>query len=120
MLRQYTWDKAKQKLQHYQRRQPEKSELYRIVSHSRERLPLVWEERFQETYGVLRDEVLDTFDAYLNCGLLCHACLAEVLTKAEGSSSVLRLVPALIPGGILMQEKRRLPFMRCKASCELC
>jgi hypothetical protein len=72
MLRQYTWDKVKEGLQHYQRRQPEKSELYRIVSHGRERLPLVWEDRFQKDYGVLRQEVLDTFDAYLNCGLLCH------------------------------------------------
>lgn len=40
--------------------------------HGCERLPLVWEERFQATYGVLRDEVLKAFDAYLNCGILAH------------------------------------------------
>jgi hypothetical protein len=32
----------------------------------------VWEERFQPEYGVLRQVVLDTLDAYLNCGLLEH------------------------------------------------
>ena len=72
MLRQYTWEKIKDALQHYRRRQPEKSELYRIVNHGRDHLPLVWEERFQHRYGALRKEVLESFDAYLNCGLLCH------------------------------------------------
>lgn len=44
----------------------------------------MWEERFQPTYGVLRDEVLKTFDEYLSCGLLQHGaavlecCLAPV------------------------------------------
>ncbi len=32
----------------------------------------MWEERFQGTYGVLRAEVLATFDEYLNCGIMCH------------------------------------------------
>lgn len=72
MYRCERWESAKEKLQHYRRRQPETTELYRCVYHGRERLPLVWEERFRSTYGVLRDEVLETFDAYLNCGLLAH------------------------------------------------
>ena len=72
MLRRYAWDKVRAELQCYRRREPEKTELYQIVSHGRELLPVVWEERFQWQYGVLRDEVLRTFDAYLNCGLLCH------------------------------------------------
>lgn len=67
-----TWERAKAKLPHYRRRQPEESPLYRIVYHGREELPRVWEEKFQPTYGVLRDEVLETFDEYLNCGLLQH------------------------------------------------
>jgi len=38
MLRRYTWEKAKEKLQHYRRRQPETSVLYQIVYHSRDDL----------------------------------------------------------------------------------
>jgi hypothetical protein len=67
-----TWGRAKAKLQHYRRRQPEESPLYRIVYHGQDELPRVWEEKFQPTYGVLRGEVLETFDEYLNCGLLQH------------------------------------------------
>ncbi len=55
------WEQAKTKLQHYRRRQPEESPLYRIVYHGRDDLPRVWEDWFQPTYGVLRDEVLETF-----------------------------------------------------------
>ena len=72
MLSCQRWERAKAKLQHYRRRQPEETPLYRIVYHGRDELPRVWEDRFQPTYGVLRDEVLDTFDEYLNCGLLQH------------------------------------------------
>ncbi len=72
MWRQHTWDKVRAEHQHYRRRQPETSELYRIVNHGRDRLPLVWEERFQHRYGALRKEVLATFDSYLNCGLLSN------------------------------------------------
>jgi hypothetical protein len=82
MLRRYTWEKAKEKLQHYRRRTPEASVLYQIVHHSRDDLQFQWEERFQHQYGCLRDEVLKTFDEYLNlarrrlaeggCGILAH------------------------------------------------
>ena len=66
------WESCKDKLQHYQRRKPEQSVLYQLVFHGRDELPRVWSERFQQTYGVLRDEVLECFDAYLNCGILEH------------------------------------------------
>jgi hypothetical protein len=72
MLRRYTWEKAKDKLQHYKRRSPETSSLYQIVYHSRDDLQFQWESRFQHQYGCLRDEVLKTFDEYLNCGILAH------------------------------------------------
>ena len=72
MLRQQVWEHAKGELRHYKRREPERSTLYQLVYHGREELPRVWEEHFQGTFGVLRKEVLDAFDAYLNCGLLCH------------------------------------------------
>lgn len=63
---------AKDKLQHYRRRSPEASPLYQIVYHSRDDLQFQWEARFQHRYGCLRDEVLKTFDEYLNCGILSH------------------------------------------------
>ena len=72
MLRRYTWESQKQKLQHYKRRQPETSVLYQLVYHSRDDLEYQWESRFQHQYGVLRDEVTKTFDEYLNCGILAH------------------------------------------------
>jgi hypothetical protein len=72
MHRRYTWEKAKEKLQHYRRRSPEASPLYQIVYHSRDDLSIQWESRFQAHYGCLRDEVVKTFDEYLNCGLLAH------------------------------------------------
>ena len=72
MLRRYTWEKAKDKLQHYRRRIPETSPLYQIVYHSRDDLQFQWEARFQHQYGCLRDEVLKTLDEYLNCGILAH------------------------------------------------
>ena len=72
MLRRYTWEKAKERLQHYRRRSPEASPLYQIVYHSRDDLQFQWEARFQHQYGCLRDEVLKTLDEYLNCGILAH------------------------------------------------
>ena len=72
MLQCRRWESTKNSLQHYRRRTPEQTQLYRVVYHGRDELPRVWEERFQEIYGVLRDEVLTTFDEYLNCGLLAH------------------------------------------------
>jgi hypothetical protein len=72
MLRRYTWEKAKETLQHYRRRPPEASPLYQIVYHSRDDLQFQWESRFQHQYGCLRDEVLKTLDEYLNCGILAH------------------------------------------------
>ena len=72
MLRRYTWEKAKEKLQYYRRRSPEASPLYQIVYQSRDDLQFQWESKFQHQYGCLRDEVLKTFDEYLNCGILAH------------------------------------------------
>jgi hypothetical protein len=66
MLRRYTWETAKEKLQHYRRHTPEASVLYQIIYHSRDDLQFQWESKFQHQYGCLRDEVLKTFDEYLN------------------------------------------------------
>ena len=72
MLRRYSWEKAKGRLQHYRIRTPEASVLYQIVFHSRDDLSVQWETRFQHQYGCLRDEVLKTYEEYLNCGILAH------------------------------------------------
>jgi len=72
VLRRYRWEKAKEKLKHYRRRQPETSTLYQVVYHSRDDLVYQWEPRFQAQYGVLRDEVTKTLDEYLNCGILAR------------------------------------------------
>jgi len=72
MLTSYNWEESRAKLQHYKRRSPEKSSLYRLVYNEHERLEQSWEERFQPEYGVLRDEVKQTLEEYLNCGLVCH------------------------------------------------
>ena len=45
----YTWEKTKEKLEHYRRRSPEASSLYQIVYHSRDDLQFQWiEETFAE------------------------------------------------------------------------
>jgi hypothetical protein len=46
MLRRYTWESHKKKLQHYTRRQPETSVLYQIVYHGHEELQHVWQGDF--------------------------------------------------------------------------
>ena len=60
------WEKSKERLLHYRRREPERSTLYQLVYRGRDELPRVWEDRFQPEYGVLRTEVVSTFDEYLN------------------------------------------------------
>lgn len=87
MLRRYTWEKVRDKCQHYRRRAPETSTLYQIVFHGRQKLEHCWEEKFQSAYGALRDEVLSVLDKYLNCGLLsngaarvyCDSCKHSLL-----------------------------------------
>ena len=82
MLRRYSWEKAKEKLQHYRIRTPETSVLYQIVYHSRDDLQFQWEARFQHQYGCLRDEVIKTLDEYLNCGVLAHGKEHLLVSKA--------------------------------------
>ena len=66
MLRRYTWESQKKKLQHYKQRKPKTSPLYQIVYHSHDELQYAWESRFQHQYGCLRDEVTKTLKEYLN------------------------------------------------------
>jgi len=68
------WEKAKKKQFEYQRRSPEQSPLYRLVFAYREELEFHYSELFEHRYGALRSEVLETFDEFLNCGILRHGC----------------------------------------------
>lgn len=68
-----SWQTAKQQVT-YSRRSPEQSQLYRVVYHYREQFEYSWDELFSERYGVLREEVLEAFDKYLNCGIVRHGC----------------------------------------------
>lgn len=68
------WEHKKAEARRYCRRRPELSPLYRIVASTYEKLTQCWEELFQPQYGVLRDEVVDAFKAFLECGFLAHGC----------------------------------------------
>ena len=82
------WESQKEQLAHYRRRSPEESVLYRIVTHSRDELSWVWESRFQHQYGVLRDEVIKTMDAFTECGVLAHGAGILKCTTCPHSSLV--------------------------------
>ena len=69
-----TWESRKAETRRYSRRTPELSPLYRIISSCHEELVRVWEELFQPTYGALRHEVAQSFERYLECGILAHGC----------------------------------------------
>ena len=69
-----TWEQSRKKLVGYARRSPEQSVLYRAIFHYAEELERVWDERFQAKYGVLRQEVIDAFRAFLDCGIVAHGC----------------------------------------------
>lgn len=49
----------------------------------------VWDEVFQPTYGVLRDEVRDALLRYLECGILAHGCARAECQNLECKHSEL-------------------------------
>jgi len=82
------WTNHRSKLFEYARREPEKSELYQIIYNHREDFESRYEELFQEQYGFLRKNVLESFDAYLNCGILKHGCARAVCEKCNHSELI--------------------------------
>lgn len=72
MPRNQSWSKLKKECQYYQRRRPERSELYQVVSSYQDQLENMWGELFESEYGYLRREVSRVLNEYLNCGLLEH------------------------------------------------
>jgi hypothetical protein len=73
----------------YRSRHPEQSSLYRLVYHYREEFEYSWDELFSQRYGVLRQEVLDSFDRYLSCGVLRHGCALACCENPECNHSML-------------------------------
>ena len=54
----------------YRRRAPEKTVLYRALAQHFETFFLVYEERFEKTFGYMRTIVRDTVYRFLDCGIL--------------------------------------------------
>jgi hypothetical protein len=82
MLRRYTWEKAREKLQHYRRRSPEASPLYQIVYHSRDDLQFQWESRlFVSVAGLLENPwSIDWLSSSLK---QAESRAAEIIKKLE-------------------------------------
>ena len=68
------WQEKRAKQIRYARREPTRTVLYRVLYQYREEFEQRYEELFESSYGILRREVLDAFDAYLNCGIILHGC----------------------------------------------
>jgi len=79
------WAKNRDKLYHYNRREPENSALYRLIYHYREEFEYRYDALFSESYGFLRKEVLAALDAYLDCGVLRHGCARAVCESCQHS-----------------------------------
>ena len=84
----HSWDSKKKELRHYKRRHPESTPLYRIAYQERQNLEYQWEHQFQQTFGALRFEVLESIDKYLNCGILAHGCARIVCDTCKHSEVI--------------------------------
>lgn len=56
--------------------------------HFRDKLQWCWEEQFQSEYGALRDEALEAFDKFLDCGVLAHGCARAVCENCSHSELI--------------------------------
>ena len=68
------WEREVGKHRQYGRREAIRTPVYQIVSVGRDKLVQSWELLFQPHYGVLRNEVVESFDKFLECGILKHGC----------------------------------------------
>lgn len=80
------WNQHRKKL--YARRSPEDTELYRLIYNYREEFEYRYEELFQERYGFLKSHVLESFDSYLNCGILRHGCARAACESCNHSELI--------------------------------
>ena len=82
------WNHNRERLYEYRRRSPESTELYRLIYNYREEFEYCYEELFQERYGFLKSHVLESFDSYLNCGILRHGCARAVCENCDHSELI--------------------------------
>jgi len=68
------WERSRAFAKTYRPRKATSNALYRLVYYYHEELELVWQERFQQSYGAYRAEVREAFERYLSCGVLAHGC----------------------------------------------
>ncbi len=74
----------------YRRRQPEKSVLYRALAQHFESFLLLYEQRFEKSFGFLRAIVRDTVYRFLDCGIL-ESGFARARCKSCGYEFVVGL-----------------------------
>ena len=68
------WERELIKQRHYGHRDARATPLYQIVRAGRDKLVASWELLFQPQYGALRKVVDETFDKFLECGILKYGC----------------------------------------------
>ena len=56
----------------YRPRNPRATKLYQLVSNNIDEFLTVYPQAFEEKYGFLRPEVVQTLKNYLHCGILSH------------------------------------------------
>ena len=82
------WKLSRKKNLEYSAREPTGTPLYRLVYNYRDDFERSWESLFEHKYGALRDEVLKSLDAYLNCGILANGAARVVCPKCNHSMLV--------------------------------
>ena len=79
------WKRTRVKQIEYARRRPEETDLYRLIYNYRDTFERSWEEIFEHEYGALKKEVLESFDKYLDCGILLHGAARAECPKCKKS-----------------------------------
>ncbi len=79
------WESSRERVRNYEPRRPDESELHRLIYLYHEELALRWDELFRESHGVLRDQVVEAFERYLQCGDLRHGCARAWCEKCNHS-----------------------------------
>ena len=85
------WEREVGKQREYGRRRAEGTPLCQVVSAGRDKLVSSWELLFEHRYGSLRNEVAESFDKFLECGILRYGCGRAHCTNAECNH--LELIP---------------------------
>ena len=82
------WKLSRKRNLEYAAREPTGTPLYCLVYNYRDDFERSWESLFEHKYGALRDEVLKSLDAYLNCGILANGAARVVCPKCNHSMLV--------------------------------